>query len=189
MKEGPSLPVPEPEQNTWNQEALAQALGSTPSPIEDAAFGPGLRFALPGSSEPNMAIYPDTGVLRVATHDAEVTLYHVTPPTIAAGQVVFERKSEDHLRHLSITGRGEVTLLSVPREPASVQAVHSETGASLTDEEAYLRSLETAERPGTVDEYGFDDGEMRRLLNEGLGGQLSSFPPSEPPDEELRSGQ
>jgi hypothetical protein len=158
------------ERGTWDFEALAHTLGAHPETIEDVAFGAGLRFTLGAAGTPIVDVYRDADALQVRTPDTEVTLHRLAPPIITPRQVVFERQEADRLRHVSLTGTGEVTLLSVPVALAAAEA----------DEEAYLRSLEQAERPGTVDAYGFDDAEMRRLLDEGFGQGLDTFLSPEP---------
>jgi hypothetical protein len=57
--------MPESEHRTWDIPGITQALATAAEPIEDAAFGPGLRFALPAETAPNLTIYPASGVLRL----------------------------------------------------------------------------------------------------------------------------
>ena len=177
---------------TWDTGALAQALHASPTEIGDPAFGHGLRFALGGDNEPNLDIYPASGVLRLCLSNIELTLYDLTPPSTAPAQVVFEQEQADgRLCHLSLTSRGEVTLLVVPLvespngEPrrvwTDVDAIGSVRGAVAVgsgerylegeqlEEDAYLRGLEALAPPHGIDEYGLDDAVTRRLLDEGLG--------------------
>jgi hypothetical protein len=105
-------------------DAIAQALQARPQLIEDQAFGPGFRFAVGASQEPNLDLYPASGVLRFSAGDVELTLYRAAPPIIAQQQIVFEREEHEGLRHLALTRKGEITLLLVPlpqtRAPAEV---------------------------------------------------------------------
>jgi hypothetical protein len=46
------------------------------------------------------------------------------PPITALSQIVFEREADGHLRHLSISRKGEVTLLLVPGDGTLSATLH-----------------------------------------------------------------
>ncbi len=150
-------PTSAPADATWNIPALERVLGPAAT-IEDAAFGAGHVFTVPQGGEQSLAVYPATGVLRLATHEAEVTLFALAPPLTTASQVIFQDEQPEGVRHLSITSTAGIAVLFAPRPLASHQ------GGFVPAEEApeYLESFHELKAP-PADDYGFDDAEWERL--------------------------
>jgi hypothetical protein len=137
------------ETSTWDVASLAQALNTTPQAIDDSPFGQGWRFVVGEGSAPSLDLYPAAGVLRLVLENTEVTLHSLAPPIVGAEQLIFEPvQAGTVLRHLSVTRRGEVTLLLVPlAETPDLTFRRTTLREGVADEEAYLPSLPAGESP------------------------------------------
>lgn len=176
MSEERPLPLSQGE-NTWDLQTVAQILQTSPETISDTSIGVGLRYVLGAANGLTLDVYPKARELHLHTTNTAIRLRHLNPPTIAASQIVFEYEQPgQQLRHLSVTSRGEITLLVAPLSDPPSDAVRRVTPlTNHPDDEAYWKSLIESEPPTTIDEYGFDEAELRRLLDEGPGGRTAAL--------------
>lgn len=111
---------PHLEQSTasqiWEFDVVAETLGAAVEPSRDVAFGAGARFQLAGETAPTLELYPASGVARLTTHAAEVTLFRQSPPGIDPehGHVCLVNDSDAERLQLMIAKTGEVTLCIAP---------------------------------------------------------------------------
>jgi hypothetical protein len=147
-------------ENPWNYDDIADALNANTYDLKHSQLGKGTRFILREDVRVTFDVYPACRTVRVQVPDGEVIVRRVGSVTINGDQVVLEHEEPGkQLRHLSLTEDGSLTFLSVPLIPDEL---------SEQDQAAYAASFDALRPPVTTDEYGFDDAEMRRLMDAGL---------------------
>jgi hypothetical protein len=182
MHEGqPTPPAAAPNQSTWDIAAIARALDTPPTPLPNAGSGEGFSF-LVGEVSPFrpfrqviFELIPSARALRLITPGLSVEIDDLRAPTTTLNQVVFERQDAARLCHLSLTRKGEITLLEVPLSLVS-DAAQSGSGGLPGEDAAYADCLATQTAPFGTDDYGFDEAELRRRLDAGLGTDQTTFP-------------
>lgn len=101
------------------QDVLANALGSPPESTRDVGWGEGRSYPVgpdPDSSS-RLEVFPASGVVRITASDAQITLFHQPPPTIAGDQVSFEQERAQGGMALRLTRDGRLRLDLIPAAP------------------------------------------------------------------------
>ncbi|MEU1286697.1 single-stranded DNA-binding protein [Kitasatospora sp. NPDC005856] len=82
---------------SFDQEAVAKALGARPQEVVDPAFGQGHHFQVQGdNSFLSLDTFPDSGVSRITTKGARIELFGGTLPSVEEEGIVFLQKDADH---------------------------------------------------------------------------------------------
>lgn len=101
------------------QDTLANALGSQPESTRDVGWGEGRSY--PVGPEPDgssrLEVFPASGVVRITTGDAQITLFRQPPPTIDGDQVSFEQERAHGGLALTLTRDGRLRLDLIPATP------------------------------------------------------------------------
>lgn len=115
----------------WSRAALGEALDAAPAHVHDVAWGDGTRYSVGRDPElpTELAIFPETGVARLTTRSAEITLFRQAPPLLYADQVRFERLADDERLQLTLTREGRISLHIAPGAPHEL-ATGTETPSS-----------------------------------------------------------
>lgn len=87
---------------TFDQKAVAKALGAEASSLADPAYGAGWHFQLSVEKPPlSLDTFPEAGVSRITTKSARIELFGGRLPTVEDEGIVFLRSDSDH-EHSSV---------------------------------------------------------------------------------------
>lgn len=122
MARGEKQPQGDQSQHQWPIENINRYFGGTATESSDIAFGDGLHIFLGSDIPKRLELFPNAGVARFTSQDAQLTLYRSFPVLDQDG-VIFESAAEGS--KLTVTAAGEVTLsvAPAPTEPA-LQTAH-----------------------------------------------------------------
>jgi hypothetical protein len=111
--------------NEFDAQLAGQALGSEPRITRDVAHGDGQAFDV---HDAVLEVYPDAGVTRATTPDAQVELFRVPRYTVREQRVIFEQGDEGDRSRLQVRADGKVAFHPVLRSAEPPQT--DETAAS-----------------------------------------------------------
>lgn len=124
------------EQSDWLPNDIADAVGAASEPQVDHILGTGVRFHLGSPPGTHFELFPDAGIVRIATPDVHIALVRQPPPVIEPTGIVFSRATETSSSHLTIAPDGAVTLTLTPgfKQPIPVAAPKTPADTSLSAE-------------------------------------------------------
>src|SRR5712691_1403931 len=82
------------ERQRWNTDKIGEQLHSAVARANDIAFGQGFDFRLGTGPGVHLELYPDAGVARVTSQDAQITLLRADPTVIGQAGIIFESRPE-----------------------------------------------------------------------------------------------
>ncbi|MFJ6384955.1 single-stranded DNA-binding protein [Kitasatospora sp. NPDC092039] len=138
---------------SFDQEAVAKALGAKPQEVVDPAFGEGQHFQVQTDQAfLSLDTFPESGVSRITTKGARIELYGGALPQVEEEGIVFLQKDSDHEHStVALHPDGGLTLgYQVDAGPAKVDGLPDDledTEQIITREEAVKVPAE-AEQPG-----------------------------------------
>ena len=101
---------------SWELAPISDALGADWDFSNDPVLGTRVHYRLPAPETfpTEFDLYPDTGLVHVATPDSHIALGRQKPPVITTDQVVFSQDKDGLTTDLTIARGGLVTLTSYP---------------------------------------------------------------------------
>lgn len=127
---------------TFDEQAVAKALGTEASPVTDPAYGDGQHFQVRSDKAfLSLDTFPEAGVSRITTKGARIELFGSSLPTVEDEGIVFLQKDQEHEHStVALHSDGALTLgyqvdtgpVSVPGLPEDVE----DTAQIITREEA-----------------------------------------------------
>ncbi len=103
----------------WGRDRLAEALDAEPAHTHDVGWGDGIayRVGYDPDTASRLEVFPDSGVARITSQDAQITLFRQLPPSRYADRVRFEQLGPDGQLELTLTRRGRLRLDLTPALP------------------------------------------------------------------------
>ncbi|MEU5301761.1 single-stranded DNA-binding protein [Streptomyces noursei] len=140
----------ERQPNTFDQAAVAKALGAEPSIFADPAYGQGWHFQVNGTREPlSLDTFPESGVSRITTKNTRIELFGGSLPMVEGVGIVFLRKDSDR-EHSSLTLHpdGGLTLMIDPGATETHGQPDGEaTGQLIAQQEAAAQEVVKSAEP------------------------------------------
>ncbi|MFH0521838.1 single-stranded DNA-binding protein [Streptomyces sp. M41] len=136
---------------TFDQEAVAKALGTKAQEVTDPAYGEGQHFQVRSDKAfLSLDTFPEVGVSRITTKSARIELFGGSLPQVEDEGVVFLQKNQDHEHStVALHPDGALTLgYQVDTGPASVAGLPDDvedTAQIITNHEALQTPIEPAE--------------------------------------------
>ncbi|MFE5295898.1 single-stranded DNA-binding protein [Streptomyces sp. NPDC056632] len=128
--------------STFDEQAVAKALGTKAQEVTDPAYGEGQHFQV--SSDKvflSLDTFPEAGVSRITTKGARIELFGATPPAVEDEGIVFLQKDQEHEHStVALHPDGALTLgYQVDTGPVSVSGLPddvADTAQIITNHEA-----------------------------------------------------
>src|SRR5512144_150397 len=102
----------EPHSARFDDEAIAEALGTRSSTVRDVAYGEGVQFSV-GRGDARLEIFPRTGVTRLTARDMRVELFGNAAAEVSPGGVEFSRTQPGQDASLTVVPNGGIVFTLV----------------------------------------------------------------------------
>lgn len=136
-------------------DVLAAALRSHAEATHDIGWGAGRRYQVGPNpdADTHLELFPASGVVRVTTTDAQLTLFRQPPPTIEGDRVSFRQEHSHGKLDLTLTHDGRLRLELTPVMPDRAAGINPTTDTTpllSPDDVAVSTAADTNEPPATA---------------------------------------